>query len=183
MKNTNILDEIRPTLKHKCNLEMLKYLEKFQQRRVVTIDGNSFLQFVGRTKSDSMLLPLGKRRVFQLSFSPGAELLEFFHAFDGLREQEPPETGNFVPAAQIVTVTKALRPDYFPEFKDFANCPIIFEATNGDQIVRTENGKFVWCVFSEHEIVDLADSFSQLLTQYIKFRAVGDGFPFDSYGR
>ena len=36
MKVKTILDEIRPTLKHSCNVTMLEFLASFQDRRMVT---------------------------------------------------------------------------------------------------------------------------------------------------
>ena len=138
---------------------------------------------VGSTERDSMFLPLGKHETPKVAFSASRELMEFYSALDGLREEEPPMAGHFVPAAVVVSVGKVLDPEDFPAFKKYSQCPIIFEATNGDQLIQTEDGKFLWCDIGEGKLKKVADSFPQLITKYVKYRAVGDGQPFDSYGR
>jgi hypothetical protein len=39
MKTADALDEIRPTLKHQCNITLLDFLASFKARRKVTIGG------------------------------------------------------------------------------------------------------------------------------------------------
>jgi hypothetical protein len=130
-----------------------------------------------------MFLPLAKRKAPSVAFNTSQELLEFYSAFDGLREEQPPMAGNFVPAAEVVNVGKVLEPEDFPAFKKYSPCPIIFEATNGDQLIQTGDGKFLWCDVGEGKTRNVADSFPQFIKKYVKYRAVGDGQPFDSYGR
>ncbi len=179
----NLLDEIRSRLQHKCNLELLTYLTTLPNRRVVTIKGEKYLRLVGKTDRDSMFLPLRKGQIPSVSFSASEELLEFYSALDGLREEEPPMAGHFVPAAQILNVGEVLDPEDFPAFKKCAQCPIIFEATNGDQLIQTEDGTFLWCDIGEGKLKKVANSFPQFIMKYVQYRAVGDGQPFDSYGR
>ena len=183
MNKKHILQEIRPTLRHKCNLELLDYLTGFADRRTATVIGKRYLHLLGKTERDSMFLPLGSRHAPGVGFNASAELLEFYSAFDGLREEKPPTAGNFIAAAEIVSAAKVLEPEDFPAFKKYAKCPIVFEATNGDQMLQTADGKFVWCVVSEGRAKKAADSFAQLIKRYVKYRVVGDGQPFDSYGR
>lgn len=179
---TTILDDLRSRLRHECNLELIDYLITLPNRQVVTIDGEKYLRMVGSTERDSMFLPLGKLAP-SLAFSAPQELLEFYSAFDGLREEEPPMAGNFVAAAEVVSVEKVLDPEDFPAFKKYSRCPIIFAATNGDQLIQAGDGKFLWCDVGEGKTRKVADSFPQLMKKYVKYRAVGDGQPFDSYGR
>lgn len=178
---STLLNEIRPRLQYKCNLELLAYLTTFPKRRVVTLNGRKYLRLVGETERDNMFLPLGKRKASNVAFKAPQELLEFYSAFDGLREEEPPMSGNFVPAAEMVNAGKVL--EDFPAFKKYSQCPIIFEAANGDQLIQTPDGKLIWCDIGESKTKKVADSFPQFIKKYVKYRAVGDGQPFDSYGR
>ena len=97
-----------------------------------------------------------------------------------MRERKPPSTGHFVPCAQAVAIGDKLDADDFPGFRKYA---IIFAAANGDQMIQTTDGKFAWCVVGEGKLKKVADSFARLLSIYVSFRSVGDGHPFDSYGR
>jgi hypothetical protein len=130
-----------------------------------------------------MFLPLRKRGVADSSIRSSAELQEFYSAFDGLRERKPPTTGCFVPCAQIRRLGDKLEAADFPRVQKYADCPIIFEATTGDQLIQTPDGKFTWCVVGEDKVKDVAATFASLLETYVSFRRVGDGKPFDSYGR
>jgi hypothetical protein len=180
---TKILDEIRPRLQHKCNLELLDYLAALPNRRLVSISGEKYLRMTGNTERDGMFLPLGNRQAPSMSFTASPEMLESYSTLDGLREEAPPTTGHFVPAAEVVNAGKVLEPEDFPAFQKYSQCPIIFEATNGDQLIQTDEGKFLWCDVGEAKIKKVADSFPRLIKKYVKYRAVGDGQPFDSYGR
>jgi hypothetical protein len=183
MKTTDILEDIRPTLKHQCNLGLLDYLANFKSRRKITIGGQQYLSFVGSSDRDCMFLPLGKRGVLSTRIRCSDEMREFYSAFDGLRERKPPTSGYFVPCAQIVAVGDKLDAEDFPAFSKHSDCPIVFAATNGDQMIQTADGKFAWCVVSEGKIKKCAPSFSKLLDIYVAYRRIGDGHPFDSYGR
>ena len=183
MKTPDILEEIRPTLKHDCNLELLDFLAAFEGRRKLTIGGQQFLSFVGSSDRDTMFLPIGKRSVPDTRIRCSDEMREFYSAFDGLRERKPPTTGYFVPCAHVVAVADKLEPEDFPGLRKFAECPIIFSATNGDQMILTPAGKFAWCVVGEDKVTKAASSFAELLQSYVAYRRVGDGRPFDSYGR
>jgi len=183
MKTTDILEEIRPTLKHRCNLGLLDLLASYKSRRKVTIGGQQCLSFVGSSDRDCMLLPLGKRGVPHARIRCSAEMREFYSAFDGLRERKPPTSGYFVPCARVMAVGDKLDAEDFPGFRKYADCPIGFAATNGDQMIQTSDGKFAWCVVSENKVRKVAPSFASLLDSYVVYRRVGDGRPFDSYGR
>src|SRR5687767_167517 len=108
MRSTpDLLESLRPTLKYNCNLALLNYLAGFPVRRKVTIAGESYLQFRNprvRKFEDSMFLPLKPPGTPVLETVGGAAMREFYSAFDGLRETEPPVCGNFVPCDQVVTV-------------------------------------------------------------------------------
>jgi hypothetical protein len=183
MKTADILEELRPTLKHACNLGLLDFLASYKTRRKVTIGGQQYLSFVGANDRDTMLLPLGKRGVPHERIRCPDEMREFYSAFDGLRERKPPSSGYFVPCAQAVAVGDKLDAEDFPGFRKYVDCPIVFFATNGDQMIQTADGKFAWCVVSENKVRKLAPSFPNLLDGYVAYRRVGDGRPFDSYGR
>jgi len=183
MKTTDILEDIRPTLKHQCNLGLLDFLGSFKTRRKVTIGGQQYLSFVGGNDRDCIFLPLSKRGVPDARIRCSDEMREFYSAFDGLRERKPPTSGYFVPCAQVVTVGDELDAEDFPGFRKYAGCPIVFAATNGDQMIQTSDGKFAWCAVSENKVKKVAGSFGSLLESYVTYRRVGDGRPFDSYGR
>ena len=85
MKTTDILEELRLTLKHDCNLALLNFLATFKARRKVTIGGQQFMSFVGSSDRDTMFLPLGKRSVPASPIRSSDELREFYSAFDGLQ--------------------------------------------------------------------------------------------------
>jgi len=183
MKKTDILEDIRPTLKHQCNLGLLDFLASFKTRRKFTVGGQQYLSFFGSSDRDCMFLPLGKRAVPDARIRCSDEMHEFYYAFDGIRERKPPTCGYFVPRTQIVTVGDKLDPEDFPGFRKYAGCPIVFVATNGDQMIQTSDAKFAWCVVSEGKVKKVSASFASLLEKYVAYRRVGDGKPFDSYGR
>jgi hypothetical protein len=162
---------------------LLEFLACFEKRRKNTINGQKFITFVGSSDRDSMFLPLGKRAVPETRIDCSAEMREFYSAFDGLRERRPPTSGYFVPCAQVQTVGDKLDFGDFPGFQKFSDCPIIFAATNGDQVIQTSDGKFAWCVVGEGKIRKLASSFASLLEGYVNYRRAANGRPFDSYGR
>ncbi len=183
MKITDVLDEIRPTLQHKCNVALLDFLAGFNARRQVTIGGQTYLRFLGSRDRDTMFLPLGERGASAPIFSCSHEMREFYSAFDGLREAEPPTCGHFVSCREVGTVGEEFDTQIFVSFRRYADCPIVFVATNGDQMIQTQEGGFVWCVHSEGAVREAANSFARLLSNYIAYRSIGDGWPFDSYGR
>ena len=183
MKTNDILEEIRPTLKHACNLRLLDFLASYKTRRKVTITGQKYLSFVGTTDRDSMFLPLRKPGVPHARIRCSDEMREFYAVFDGLRERKPPTAGYFVPCGQVVALADKFDAKDFPGFGKYAECLIVFVATNGDQMIQTSDGKFAWCVVSENKVRKLAPSFASLLDGYMAYRRVGDGRPFDSYAR
>ncbi len=183
MKTTDILEELRPRLKHDCNLALLDFLAAFKARRKVTIGGQQFMSFVGSSDRDTMFLPLGKRGAHNSRIRCSDEMREFYSAFDGLRERKPPTTGYFVPCTEFRRLGDKLEGADFPGVQKCADCPIVFAATNGDQIVQTPDGKFAWCVVGEDKVKTVAATFASLLESYVAYRRVGDGRPFDSYGR
>ena len=95
MNKIHILEEIRPTLRHKCNLELLDYLTGFAERRTATVIGKRYLHLLGKTERDSMFLPLGNGHAPSVGFNASEELLDFYSAFDGLREGEATHGGQF----------------------------------------------------------------------------------------
>jgi hypothetical protein len=183
MKSPDILEGIRATLKHPCNLALLGFLASFEASRKFTIGGQQYLSFVGNTDRNAMFLPLGRHGTPDARIRCSDEMREFYSAFDGLRERKPPTTGYFAPCARAVTVGDKLESEDFPGFRKYAHCPIIFAATNGDQMIQTPDGKFAWCVVGEDKVKKVASSFARLLESYVTYRAIGDGRPFDSYGR
>jgi hypothetical protein len=183
MKTNDIIEEIRPTLKHRCNLALLDFLASFKGSRKTTIGGQQFMSFIGNSDRDTMFLPLGTRGVPDSQIRCSDEMREFYSAFDGLRERKPPTSGYFVPCAKIRVVGDKLDPEDFPALRKHADCPIVFAASNGDQMIQTSDGNFAWCVVSEKKVRKVAPSFARLLDSYVAYRRVGDGHPFDSYGR
>jgi len=181
MKVTTILEEIRPTLKHACNIAMLDFLASFPKRRKVSLGGRQYVEFCD--DADSMYLPLRRARVRNWQARCPIEMREFYDVFDGLRESKPPLSGNFVPCSEIRTVSYEFDSDAYPRISRHADCPIVFSAANGDQLIQTKDRKFAWCVVSEGRVRQAAPDFSALLKRYIAYRRVPDGHPFDSYGR
>jgi hypothetical protein len=183
MKVRTILDEIRPTLKHRCNIAMLDFLASFGERRKVSIRGVQYIEFFG--DAGPMFLPLRRARIRSWKARCPKEMREFYGAFDGLRESKPPLNGNFVPCAEIRTVAYELwvDADTAPGISRHADCPVVFAAANGDKLIQTNEGKFAWCVVSEGRARQAAPDFPTLVKRYIDFRRIHDGHPFDSYGR
>ncbi len=134
MKVDAILDEIRPTLKHSCNVALLEFLDSFAQRRRINIGGRQYIRFVGR--ADSMYLPVRKERTRGSGFRCSDAIQEFYIAFDGLRESRPGVSGSFVRRNDVKTVAQEFDRDRFPTIGRHANCSIIFSATNGDQLIQ-----------------------------------------------
>jgi hypothetical protein len=183
MKTTDTIEALQRTLKHKCNLEVLNYLTTFKTRRKVTIGGQQFLSFVGNIERDTMFLPISKRSRPSSLVRCSDEMLEFYSAFDGLREQRPPMSGHFARCARIETLGEILEVEDFPAFRKYGDRPIIFSAANGDQLIQTSDGSFAWCGHEESKQKKVASDFAKLLAKYMAYRRVGDGRPFDSYGR
>ena len=183
MKLRTMIDDIRPTLKHACNIAMLDFLASFPERRNVSIRGEQYLEFCG--DAGEMFLPRRRARVRRWQARCPKEMREFYGAFDGLRESKPPLMGNFVPCVEIRTVAYELwvDPETPTSISRHADCPIIFEAANGDRLIQTSQGKFAWCVLSEGRVRQAAPDFPTLLKRYIAHRRIPDGQPFDSYGR
>lgn len=185
MKTADIIQEIRPTLKHPCNLALLDYLNSFNARRKVTVEGQQFIAFGRSSDEDRMFLPLGKRGNPDSRLHCSDEMREFYSAFDGLRECMRPYAGNFVPCDQIQLLADMWdwKLEDFPGVQKHASCPIVFESLGGDMLIQTPDGKFAWYVLGEDKAKRLASSFACLLDSYVAYRRVGDGAPFDSYGR
>lgn len=183
MKVRTILEEMRPTLKHACNISMLDFLASFPERRKVSVRGQQYLEFCGDL--GPMFLPLRRTRVRRWQARCPKEMREFYGAFDGLRESEPPLNGNFVPCAEITTLGYELWVDSDAPrgIIRHADCPVVFSAANGDKLIQTNEGKFAWCVLSEGRVRQAAPDFATLLKRYIAYRRIPDDHPFDSYGR
>ncbi len=197
----DILEEIRPTLRYRCNIKLLDYLKSFRNRKTVTIHGEQYLLCARKARrrtdrDETMYLPLKPKRASIPIFSASQELLEFYSAFDGLREYEPLNCGNFVPCAEVTTLEKEWSRNEIEGFRDdledpkkradfarYISCPQIFEAINGDQIVQLPDGKYAWWELAETRLHPVADSFRKFLKHYLAHLAVGDGWGFDSYGR
>ena len=60
MKVRTVLEEIRPTLKHACNIAMLDFLASFEERRKISIRGVQYIEFCG--DAGPMFLPLRRAR-------------------------------------------------------------------------------------------------------------------------
>jgi hypothetical protein len=197
----DILDEIRPTLRYRCNIELLDYLKSFRNREAVTIEGQQYLLCIRKARrqedrDEMMFLPLKRKRTANPRFPVPPELLEFYLAFDGLRDYPPPTCGNFVPCAEVITFEKEWSRNDIEGFMDdlkdpkeradfvrYVSCPQIFWATNGDQIVQMPDGKYAWWELGESRLHPVADSFPKFLEHYLAHLAVGDGWGFDSHGR
>lgn len=180
MKDEDFLKGIRPKLKHACNIALLDLLCGYKTRRKESIAGRPHLKLAGNSERETMSLPLkadGKSPDERLQCSD--ELKEFYSVFDGLRER----SGRFYRCCEISAVGEMLDPEDFPGLKKQKDRPIVFAAANGDQLFQTADGKFAWAVVSECKVKKAANSFAELLKKYVAYRAVGDGHPFDSYGR
>lgn len=182
-KTSEPIDELRAVLKHPCNIAMLDYLSSYKVRRRVSIGGKPYLSFKGEQERDAMFLPLRKPGKPSPRLKCTEEMREFYMAFDGVRERKPPLSGCFLLCSEVPTVGEEFDADGFPGLQKYAQCPIIFSAANGDQLIQTSEGKFAWCLHEEDKLKKVADSFPRFLSKYISHRSVGDGRSFDSYGR
>jgi hypothetical protein len=147
-------------------------------------------------RDETMYLPLKQKQVATPFFPASQELMEFYAAFDGLREYEPLTCGNFVPCAEVTTFEKEWSRNDIEGFMDdlkspkeqadfvrYIHCPQIFVATNGDQIIQMPDGKYAWWELAGARLHLVADSFPKFLKHFLAHCAVGDGWGFDSYGR
>lgn len=186
------LDEIGRTLRYECNRDMLAFLKSFKTRKTVTFFGTQYLRFGSR--KGSMFLPTERQQPPKPSFPACPELLEFYSAFDGLRESEPPYSGDFARWNEVTTLFQEwgeeeiagfmedLNPKQRSEFALYIQCPRIFESLGGDEIFQMPNGSFAWWVLGEAKIQKYAPSFPQFLKRYIAYLMEGPDWPFDSYG-
>lgn len=195
------LGETEKVLRYDCNRKLLAYLTSFPKRAakkyLVTTDfviengkpvwkkeSREFFVFRGTTTRDEMFLPRKVPILKKPSFDCGPELSEFYQFFDGLREEAPNTSGYFYPTDQIADDFGL--EDHLVKAKDktaVKGRPVVFNATNGDQIVITKDGKWVWFNHEEGKLIKIADSFPEFLDKYLAYRSVGDGRPFDSFGR
>jgi hypothetical protein len=191
-RKSDPLDEIGRTIRYECNRDMLAFLQSLKTRKTVTFLGQQYLRFGSR--KGCMFLPTERRQPPKPSFPACPELLEFYSAFDGLRESDPPYAGHFPRWNEVTTLFQEwgekeiagfmedLNQRQRSEFALFVHCPRIFTAANGDQIFQMPNGSFAWWDLAEAEIKKYASSFPQFLKRYITYRMEGQGWPFDSYG-
>jgi hypothetical protein len=117
MKRGDFLAELRPRLKHDCNIALLDFLETFKTRRKVRIGGEQFLTFRGSNERDTMFLPLGERANPHPRRHCSEEMLEFFSAFDALRERKPPTSAILFGATNFEDLGTNLNLQIFPESK------------------------------------------------------------------
>jgi hypothetical protein len=171
-----------------CNRELRDFLAKLPEERVV-IDGDNFLQFTqpsikGRRPSEGhrFYLPISERGAVRPWFQCGPEMMEFYRHFDGLREQTPGTSGSFIPVAEVPGLEEYLGAR-LPDFEDILDAPVIFRAATGDWIFWSQNDGFLWYQLETGIPILAAESFSDLVRSWIKHHAVGDGAPFDSFGR
>ena len=195
------LGETEKALRHDCNRQLLAYLASFPKRVVkkytVTTDfvvkngkpvwkkeAREFFVFKGTNPRDEMFLPKKEPIPKKTVFDCGPELKEFYQFFDGLREEDPNTSGYFYPAEQISADCEL--EDWLITAKDKAAVkgrPVVFNGATGDQIVLTKSGQWVWFSHEEGILKEIADSFPGFLSKYLAYRSVGDGRPFDSFGR
>lgn len=128
-------------------------------------------------------LPVRHTPVGDPPFPCPADLREFYQYFDGLREEPPPMSGHFVPMAETPLLGDLCPPELAPDLADLASSPVVFHAPNGDYVFMTEREGLFWYQLETGIPVPAADSFSSLLQAWMKHHAVGDGEPFDSFGR
>lgn len=187
------LDEIGRTLRYQCNRDMLAFVKSFKTRKTVTFFGQKYIRFSSR--KGWMFLPIERRTPPQPSFPACPELIEFYSAFNGLRECDPPRCGHFVRWNEGATLAEewggrkavagymaGLNPKRQTEFALCVECPQIFHSLGGDMIFQMPDGSFAWWVSSEARIQKYAPSFPDFLKRYIAYRMEGPDQPFDSYG-
>lgn len=175
-------DEMESRLLHGSNRALHRFLAEFE-REIISAEGSSWIQFTRPKWRKQFYLPSGHIQPSSPWFACAPSMMEFYRFFDGLRESPPPEGGVFYRISETPRVEADFRPDWFPAFMVYRESPIVFHAANGDRLVHTPDGTFVWCDLEEHQMPICAASFDELIAKWIAHHAVGDGHPFDSYGR
>lgn len=181
------LTSLQGQLECACNRALLKFFGAFRSERI-SIKDTPWIQLSHPTWKRAgaprrFWLPADQQSWAAPWFAGSPDLLEFYRFFDGLRESPPGWSGDFVRVSEVQTVEAVFRADRFPEFMIHRGLPVVFRALNGDAVVRTGEGAFVWCELETHELRKLAGSFDEFLAVWIAHHAVGDGLPFDATGR
>ena len=172
------IQRTRSKLTHKCNLAMLDLLARYPRKQVAEFEGKQFLDF--GEESGGLLLPL-PRRSAKPRFDCADEMVEFYDAFDGLRESDPGCCGHFVSCREVCPLWQLS--SYVVKDEPKASLRVIFVALNGDLMTMNSQGAFQWHRLHDGSFSRYAPDFAAFLTKYIRFRSKQDGFPFDSFGR
>ena len=175
-------------LKYECTRAVLRLLNQCTKKEVKLV-GARWIEFTHPTRRDPRR-PKWRQQFFLPNRAPqkvtpwfpcSEVMREFYKYFDGLREQAPPVAGDFSPAASAERVGSVFEAEYYPEFAKISELPIIFTATTGDAVVRTQKETFVWCRVESHEMPKCADSFEDLVSAWVEHHASGSTDYFDSW--
>ena len=176
------LNETYAVLQHRCNVRLLELISKMPKREALTIGEQDFFVFTGKVDKEKVYLPMPRNELPKPCFKCSDEMLEFYRCFDGLREKAPNRSGAFCLWKDVITFSKSGW-GITHGTKEMAEAPIIFDAANGDCIIMNSKGAFIWFNHEEGVFQEFAKSFGEMLTKYVEYRSIGDGHPFDFFGR
>lgn len=164
---------VRPKIQHACNLRLLDFLAAFPRKRVRRHVGGEYFELMADW--GDFYLPVNPSAANEPPFPSSAEQREFYQLFDGLRESAPGHSGHFLRASEIERF----------EFTDpvFNGLPVVFRTAAGDPLLMNSQGNFYWWSHEGDGFKLCAMTFSDLIEQYVEYSSVGDGHPFDFYGR
>ena len=144
-----------------------------------------FIVFIAENRSHRQYLAVTSGQPTTPWFDCPAELLEFYRFFGCLAESGPRGDEGFMPAKYVLDLgsygdfgrimlarpPKHLRPH-----------PVIFRARSGDCAFMA-GGRFRWFGWRRGKIKDIANSFPEFVSEYVRYRSRQDALPFDAVGR
>jgi hypothetical protein len=144
-----------------------------------------FIAFIAENRAHRQYLAITSGRPATPWFDCSAELLEFYRFFGCLAEGGPRGDEGFMPAKYVLDLGS---------FGDFGRIimakppnhlrphPVIFRARSGDCAFMA-GGSFKWFGWWRGKIKDIANSFPEFLSEYVRYRSRKDALPFDAAGR
>ena len=177
--------KIKSQLQFPANNSLWEFLNEYEYRSVTRQRLRyDLLEHAERKSIWLPHLPPATRGTFPW-FDCHPQVAEFFTHFGQLRESEPGHSGYFLDGTRRFKLQSILRQIYntkdFGEHAQYADCPVIFEASNGDVMILNAVGEFSWFSVSELELFPFARSLDGLLQQFIQLRR-SNLRPFDSFG-
>lgn len=146
----------------------------------------TFIVFIAANRSHRQYLAVTSGRPVSLRFPCPAELMEFYRYFGCLTEGWPRGNDGFIPPRFLLDLgsygdlgrtVMAAPPQGLRPY------PVVFRGRNGDCAFMDSEGRFRWFGWQRGKVRDIADSFPNFLSEYVRYRSRQDAAPFDAAGR